>query len=576
VIQQAKTALVACGLVAASALAACSGAIGPSGSGTGSGSTAGPGSSGAAQSGANGSSGSSGVAAAACVPGLVNVGDAPMQRLTQDQYANSVRALLGLATVSTADMPSDEKLGVFASNVAVSVTDLAVDQYTTSAENVAKAALAQAKWDSLVPCKHATLGDDACAAQFVQTFGMRAFRRPLTMVEAARYTTEYKSFAASGYDSGIRVVVETMLQSPNFLYRPEVGAPNAAAGAAVLLTPFELASRLSFFLWNSTPDDTLLAAASANSLSDPSALQAQAQRMLADPRARDTIASFHKQWLDVTSIPTLTKDPATYPGFSPAVGAAMANETVDFADYVLRRGDGTLKTLLTAPFTIAGDALLPLYGATRPAGASAQDPLPLDPTQRAGILTQPSFLAVHAHANQSAPVVRGKIVRQNMICEPVPDPPNNVNTTPPDPSPNATTRQRFATHESVPSCAGCHSLIDPIGFGLENFDGIGQYRTKDGNLPVDASGSFVGTEDLNGTFDGAIALAKKLAASPEVQTCVTGQWLSYALGRTKTTDDACSLSRLVTSFNSSGQNMKQLLVDIVTADSFRYRTGGKS
>jgi hypothetical protein len=171
--------------------------------------------------------------------------------------------------------------------------------------------------------------------------------------------------------------------------------------------------------------------------------------------------------------------------------------------------------------------------------------------------------------------VRGKIIRQNLLCEAVPPPPNNVNTTPPDPSPNLTTRQRFAVHESVPSCASCHTLIDGIGFGLENFDGIGRYRTMDGNSPVDASGAFVKTTDLDGPFNGAVALANKLAASPEVRACVTSQWLTYALGRMMTSDDDCSLRRLVTSFNASGQNVKQLLLDIVTADSFRYRTGGK-
>jgi hypothetical protein len=168
-------------------------------------------------------------------------------------------------------------------------------------------------------------------------------------------------------------------------------------------------------------------------------------------------------------------------------------------------------------------------------------------------------------------VQRGKIVRENVLCEPVPDPPANVNTTPPSPSPDATTRQRFAAHESVPSCAACHQLIDNIGFGFESFDGIGRYRATDGNQPVDAHGSFVDTLDLDGAFDGAIDLANKLVGSAEVRACVTSQWLTYALGRAQTADDACSLKRLVTSFNGSGGNVKDLLVDIVTADSFRYR-----
>jgi hypothetical protein len=510
------------------------------------------------------------------VPGVINVGGSPLQRLTREQYANSVRDLLRVPVVSTADITPDEKFGPFASNVSAPVTDLVVDQYTRSAENMAKAALANAKWDTLVPCNHTATGDDACAAQFVQKFGQRAYRRPLSASEIARYTAEYKTFATSGYDNGIRVVVETMLQSPNFLYRLEIAPTAPTQDKAIPLDPFELASRLSFFLWNSTPDDELLAAASSSMLTTDHDLRAQTARMLDDPRARDTIASFHLQWLDVEGAPALSKDPATYPAYSQAVGAAMAQETVDFADYVLRRADGTLKTLLTAPYTVAGDALLAVYGATRRAGAGPADPLPLEAQQRAGILTQAGFLAVHAHANQSAPVQRGRIVRENVMCEPVPDPPANVNTTPPSPSPNATTRQRFAAHESVPSCAACHRLIDNIGFGFENFDGIGQFRTMDGNFPVDASGSFVETLDLDGAFNGAVEMANKLAVSPEVRACVVRQWFTYALGRAQTADDACSLERLVTSFNGSGQNVKQLLVDIVAADSFRYRraTGG--
>jgi len=564
-----RTTITLFACVCASAIGGCTGQIGL-GAHTGGASSAG----GKGLGGVTGMSGGTGAPTGGvdpCVPGQINVGGSPLQRLTRDQYQNSVQDLLGLTGVSTDGITPDEKFGPFASNVAASVTDLVVDQYTRSAENLAKAALAKAKWDTLVSCDHTAMGDDGCAGQFIQKFGMRAYRRPLTSAEIGRYTTEYKAFATGGYDQGIRVVVETMLQSPNFLYRLETTPAKPAQGNAVSLNPFELATRLSFFLWNSTPDDQLLAAASSSSLMSDQGVRTQALRMLGDPRARDTIASFHTQWLDVQGMSGVVKDPATYPIYSDAVSAAMAKETVDFADYVVRSGDGTLRTLLTAPFTIAPDVLLPVYGVARPASAGAQDPVPLDPKQRAGILTQLAFLAVHGHANQSAPVQRGKAIRQNVLCEPVPDPPPNVNTTPPNPAPGATTRQRFAAHESVAACAACHGLIDNIGFGLEAFDGIGQYRTTDGGKPVDAQGSFVGTADLNGTFDGAIDMANKLANSAEVSACVTSQWLTYALGRAQTPDDACSLKRLVTAFNGSGQNIKDLLVQIVSADSFRYR-----
>ena len=513
-----------------------------------------------------------GAGPAACNPGAVQVGGTPLQRLTREQYANSVRDLLGGSEVPLDNVTPDEKFGTFAANVTAGLTDLGVDQYMRSAEAAVVASLAKAKWDVLVPCDHAALGDEACAGQFIQKFGLRAYRRPLTTEEATRYTALYKSFASSGYDNGVRVVAEAMLQSPNFLYRVEVGSSGTPDADATPLTQYELASRLAFFLWNSTPDDELLSTAGATGLSDQKSLKAQAGRLLADARARDTFASFHTQWLDLQGVASLSKNPNVYPDYSNELGAAMAKETIDFADYVLRKGDGKLKTLLTASFTVADDTLLRLYGATRPANQGAQEPVTLDPAQRSGILTQAGFLASHAHSNQSSLVQRGRVVRMNVLCEQLPAAPPNVDTTPPDPTADATTRQRFVQHESDPICGGCHKLIDGIGFGFENFDGIGRFRQQDASQPVDVSGQFVGTGDLDGTFNGPVELVKKLASSVEVQHCVASQWFEYALGRTRTDADACSLRAVQASFDGSGQDLRQLLIDIVSSDSFRYRS----
>ncbi len=201
------------------------------------------------------------------------------------------------------------------------------------------------------------------------------------------------------------------------------------------------------------PDDALAWRPRRGGLTDPAALRAQVTRMLADARAHDAIATFHTQWLDLGKLPATTKDPALYPQFSPALRDAMQAETVAFVDDVLRNGDGRLETLLTASYSILDGGLFDLYGVARPAGSTGPVRVDLDPTRRAGLLTQASFLASHAHENQTSPVARGVAIIRNVLCVALPDPPPNVDNAPPDPAPGATTRQRFAAHESDASCA---------------------------------------------------------------------------------------------------------------------------
>ncbi len=365
-----------------------------------------------------------------------------------------------------------------------------------------------------------------------------------------------------------------MLQSPFFLYHVEFGRedPEAPAGLRAL-DDYELASRLSYFLWNSMPDDTLFAAAKAGELTTEDGLRAQVDRMLADPKAQDAITEFHLQWMGVDEIEGLEKDGATFPDFTSELAVAMKEDTATFAAKIILEGDAKVETLLTADYTFTGDPqLLALYGATLPSGWVAGDPVPLPAGQRAGLLTQPSILAQHSHANQTSPVHRGVLVRQNLLCQVLPPPPPDVDNVPPDPDPNATTRERFDQHTSDPTCAGCHALIDPIGFGLENFDGIGAFRTMEGDLPVDASGELVST-DVDGPFDGGVELAQRLAHSALVQECVTRQWFRFAFGRGETKDDACTMESLLGTFEESGHDVRVLLREIALSNAFKYRKG---
>lgn len=503
------------------------------------------------------------------------VGDQPLRRLTRVQYTNSVRDLIGIDTDVAEGFPVDERIGAFESNAVAPISNLAVEQYMDAAETLAVEALALQR-DALLPCDPALDGEDACAETFVRTFGARAHRRPLTEEDVAMYLSLYDSGQAEdGFDGGIRLVLQGMLQSPYFLYHVEIGgqsdAPNDAE-TIVAVSEHELASRLSFYLWGSMPDEALFAAADAGTLADPEELRAQAERMLAHPRAAETIASFHEQWLHVDDMTAVDKDPVVFPEFDEALKGAMQREVGDFASYVIREGDANLRTLLTGSFTVSDDpALLELYGVEAPVGHVSGEPIELDPTERAGLLTQPALLAKAAHVEQSSPVHRGVVVRQNFLCQMLPAPPDDVDDTPPDPDPDATTRERFHEHTADPACAGCHVLIDGLGFGFENYDAIGSWRTDEGGLPIDASGEIVGTSNADQTFDGAVELAGILAGSPDVQRCVSEQWFSYALGRVAGDEDACSTDAIYEAFAASDLDVRSLIIAVVTSDAFRYR-----
>jgi hypothetical protein len=432
----------------------------------------------------------------------------PLQRLTRKQYVSSVRDVFAVAADPEA-IPEDEKVGAFSGNTVAPVGELGVEQYMVAAEGVARTAMAQLP--TLVSCDWSASNRTACASEFVERIGRRLYRRPLLAAESDSYTALFAAtVSASSSQDALRQVVQTMLQSPSFLYHVELSEVPPGSGEVVALDPYELASRLAFFLTGSTPDDALLDAANAGGLDSEAGLTQQVSRLLGDPRAKDAIETFHFEWLELDDLARLQKDTSVYPGFDSTYLTAMQNETAHFVDYVILQGDAKLSTLLTAPFSFPEGPLFDVYGVQAQAGRDVDAPVMLDASQRAGLLTQPAFLAVHAHLNQSGPVQRGKAVIRNVLCEALGDPPPNVDTTPPDPSPTATTRQRLAEHEKNPSCSGCHVRIDGIGLGFEQFDGIGRFRSSEAGQTIDATGTLVGTRDLDGTFDGAVDLANKL------------------------------------------------------------------
>jgi len=493
----------------------------------------------------------------------LQVGHMPLRRLTSEQYANAVRDLFGVEAGVDA-FGGDEKLGPFDANYAAPVSPTMVDQFRAVAEEVGEE-VAQS-YAAVVGCDLAA--QPACLMDWVRTVGRRAYRRPLTDEELARY----EALVALGEDdaSRVRLVVQAMLQSPSFLYQLEFGLPDPA-GEVVSLTPYELASRMSLFLWGSVPDDALLDAAEAGELSDPEGLRAHAERLLDDPHARATVESFHVQWLHLDRLEAQDKDPLLFPLFDDELRTAMVDETRRFAGNVVIDGDARLETLLSSNETWIDTPMFELYGLPTPEAHDPSQPVTLDPSQRAGLLTQAAFLATHAHHNQASPIHRGVVVLSELLCSPPPPPPPDIDATPPDPDPNATTREIFEEQTADSYCASCHITINGIGLGFEGYDAIGAYRETENGLAVDQSGTVVSSFDVAGPFDGAAELAAKLSRSQDVRECVATQWFRFSLGRLESSADACTFEQLHSSFADSDYDVRELMLTLVQTDAFRYR-----
>jgi hypothetical protein len=376
--------------------------------------------------------------------------------------------------------------------------------------------------------------------------------------------------ANADFATGVRLVIQTALQSPGFLYRIDEGRPPQPGETVVPLTDHEIASRLSFLLWNSIPDVTLANAANAGQLNSPAQIEAQARRMLADPKAKEALANFTTQWLNLSEVDHISKSAADFPTYSDSLRALFKEETARVVASVMWDGDGSLKGLLSAPFTYVNGPLATFYKMPGVTGSAFQR-VTVDPAQHGGILMHAGVLASSAHPDQTSPVLRGKLVRQRFFCQSLPPPPVNVSIELPAFDPNRTTRERYSAHSSDPSCSGCHRLMDPIGLGLENFDAVGLWRTTENNKPIDASGEIVSTRDADGAFVGPSELSARIGASADANDCVVKQLFRYAYSRTETLADRCTLVDLSAQFAASQFNVRELLVALTQTTAFRSR-----
>ncbi|MFT3774941.1 MAG: DUF1592 domain-containing protein [Minicystis sp.] len=488
----------------------------------------------------------------------------PLRRLTNEEYNNTIRDLLGDTSRPADAFPPDEAIGGFENNTVSPVTQALVERYMDAAE--ALAARAVGRLDKLAPCA-AGLPPEGCARTFIDTFGRLAYRRPLDDGERAELFAIYAGKEKrSGHARALQLVIATILESPKFLYRLE---PADGGTKSRPLTGYELATRLAYFIWASTPDQALLDAAAAGKLQAPEDVERAARRLLADPRAVDGIRSFHRQWLDLRELDTASKTPALYPAFTPELKAAMVEETLRFAAHAVLQGGDTVATLLMSKKSFVNAPLAKLYGVPAPAGDGFAL-VDLPPNERSGLLTQASVMTVLAGAEEASPILRGKFVREKLLCETIRPPPPDVDIRPPRFDPKQTKKERFARHRTDPTCAHCHDTMDPTGFGFEHYDAVGAWRTVDGSFPVDASGMLSGTDDADGPFDGAVALATRLAGSKQVRRCIATQWFRAAMGRGERPEDTGSLEGAYLAFARAGFDVRELIVAIARSDAFRH------
>jgi hypothetical protein len=411
----------------------------------------------------------------------------------------------------------------------------------------------------------------ACARRILSDLSRRAYRRPVTsqdLQDLMPFFTEGR--AEGGFETGIQKAIERMLVSSQFLFRIERQPPAAAPGIAYRVNDLDLASRLSFFLWSSMPDDELLQLGESGRLHEPAVLEGQVRRMLADPKSESMVTNFAAQWLFLRDIEAKLPDEILFADFDETLRQALRRETELFVDSVFRENRSVLE-LLTANYTFLNERLARHYGIPNVKGSYFRRVSLPDGSQRGGLLGQGSILTITSYATRTSPVLRGKWVLENLLSSAPPPPPADIpalKTEGAEPDKPLTMREAMARHRASPACASCHARMDPIGFALENFDGIGRWRDADGGQPIDASGAFPG-----GTpFVGVQGVKRELLKQPEqfVHT-VAERLLMYAVGRNLQYYDAPSVRAIVRDGAASRYTLGSLVLGVVKSRPFQMR-----
>jgi Protein of unknown function (DUF1592)/Protein of unknown function (DUF1588)/Protein of unknown function (DUF1595)/Protein of unknown function (DUF1585)/Protein of unknown function (DUF1587) len=505
------------------------------------------------------------------------VGPTPLRRLSDREYLNALHDLFPALILALPQLPDDVPVAGFENAAeAQQPSDVLIARYEAIAGLYAAAATADAgAVSALVGCPDwsTSLGAALCAVQFVMQTGRRIFRRPLSVAERTRYLLQFQTWeSAVDFEGAVQLTLSAMLQSPQFLYRAEVLPQGAQPGTVIAVDPYAMASRLSFFLWESGPDEALLEAASRDELGTQAQIRAQATRMLADDRAKRVLWDFPRQWLGLDRILTgenLVRTPQVDPAWTATTQASASTETQLFVKNTL--GGGTLPELLTSRRAWIDSEMARVYGISPPATPWSEVSLP--ESQRAGLLTRVAYLAGYSHAGATSPPVRGNAIQLRLLCQLPVSPPPGADLSQPMAAPGQgpqTNRMLFETRTSPPACQVCHVSLNGFGFGLEGYNAAGHYQTRDDGLPVDASGAIHGT-DVDGPFNGGIALSEALSKSEVVHHCATEELVRYALGRAPVDAELPTVDALANAFMEGGGDVRALLVAVATSPTFRTR-----
>jgi hypothetical protein len=494
---------------------------------------------------------------------------ARVRLISQDQYFNTLSYIFGpdvaVATHFAPFRRTDGLLAVGGASAGVTLGQMQEFQRTAGA--VADKVVSPANRIFLVPCNphSATAPDAPCASKFIALVGRLLFRRPLRPAELTAFVHQAGATARQLKDfyAGLSVTLEGLLISPNTLFVVDRSEADPSHPGQRRLDGYSLASRMSYFLWNAAPDNQLLNWAQHGELQTAQGQARAVDYMLKSPRLETGVRAFFDDMLGFDDFAVLAKDPSIYPAFiADTVGDAREQTLRMVVDQLLdKRGD--YRDLYTTRDTFISPSLAPLYGVPAPPGWTRYT-VPKD-SPRVGMLTQIAFLAAHAHPGRSSATLRGKALRELLLCQKVPRPPPNVDfSLIEDPKSTLhTARERLAAHRANPVCAGCHKLTDPIGLALENFDGAGQYRQTERGAPIDASGSLDGK-----TFTDAVGLAQTLHDNPALPTCLVTRAYSYAVGQAPTGDAGQVLPYLGAQFAQHGYQLPDLLRTIALSKAF--------
>ena len=499
-----------------------------------------------------------------------------MHKLTIAEFTNSLHDLLGATAPDPTALEPDQQVDGFravsASEVAVSPTG--VSQYETAINTATQSAFSSATQAATVlSCVPTSVTDTKCPlSQVLGAFGRRAFRHTLAAADVTRYVgvaTDIAQEPGSTVLVGLQWAVSAILQSPEFLYRVELGSPSAADGGRDKYSDFEMASRLASLLWVSVPDDALLDTAASGGLSTSAAVLSQATKMLASQKAHQSMANFASDLYGLdpssgTPLTTTFKDPTIYPNWTKTLPGAMQQELFMRVDDVAFTGD--YLSLYDSSTVFVNNELALIYGLPQAATDGFRRVTLPAGSPRLGLLGNAAILASNGLPQRTSPTLRGRFIAEQLLCKTVPPPPPGVNTNvlsmlPP----GSTVKAVLEQHRANPACATCHEMMDPIGLGLENFDSVGAYRTTANGAPIDPTGVLDGV-----AFTDEASLATALRNHPQASPCFVSKLYEQSQGRIPLAVDSPVLTSLTTQFNTSGHRADQLLLNIVSSDAYRF------